>query len=154
MRQEVVHVSNGNVVKYGGDIIQRVISFNTQTGLKANPNAVFFELASQMAVERPHTLIQAILDENDKLVGHCITHINELYGYRTAMIYQLHVDDDAREATRQDMFDDGWNQIVAWAENAGCQAIRAWAMNGKLAKVFEKYGLVQKPFTFVEVGII
>jgi len=153
VRQEVVHISNGNVVKYGGAIIQRVISFNIQTGLKANPNSVFFELASQMAAERPHTLIQAILNGNENLVGHCITHVNELYGYRTAMIYQLHVDEDARDDTRQDMFDDGWNQIVAWAENAGCKAIRAWAMNGKLAEVFGKYGLQPKPFTFVEVEI-
>lgn len=153
MRQEVVHVSNGNVVTYGGDIIKRVIAFCVQTGLKAEPMHVWAELSSQMSVSQPHTLVQAIVTDEGKLVGHCITHINELYGYRTAMIYQLHVDEDARDDTRQDMFDDGWNQIVTWAEAAGCKAVRAWAMNGKLAEVFKKYGLKPKPYTFVETEI-
>jgi hypothetical protein len=153
VRQEVVHVSNGNVVTYGGDIIKRVVAFNVQAGLKGDPLHVFHELATQMVVNQPHTLIQAIVTDEGKLVGHCITHINELYGHRTAMIYQLHVDEDARDDTRQDMFDAGWNQIVSWAEAAGCKAIRAWAMNGKLAEVFKKYGLKPKPYTFVETEI-
>lgn len=153
MRQEVVHISNKNVIQYGGAIIQRVVAFNIQTGLKASPEHVFFELTGQMVAKQPHTLIQAILTDAGKLVGHCITHINELYGYRTAMIYQLHVDEDAREDTRQDMFDAGWDQIVTWAEAAGCEAVRAWAMNGKLAEVFKKYGLKPKEYTFVETEI-
>lgn len=153
MRQEVIHIANGNVVKYGGDIIKRVIAFNVQTGLKADPDHIFFELASQMMATQPHTLVQACLTDDDELVGHCITNIQELYGYRTAMIYQLHIDDDARDANRQEMFDDGWNQIVSWAEAAGCQAVRAWAMNGKLAEVFKKYGLKPKEFLFVETEL-
>lgn len=153
MKQEVVHFSNGNVVTYGGDIIKRVNAFNVQMGLKADQNHVFNELANQMVANQPHTLVQAITTDDGELVGHCITHINELYGYRTAMIYQLHVDEDARDADRQEMFDDGWNQIVTWAEAAGCQAVRAWAMNGKLAAVFRKYGLKPKEYTFVETDI-
>ena len=154
MRSEVVHAANGNVHLYGGAVIERVNSFNVRHGLKANPTNVFAELSYQMVTQQPHTLVQVCLTEADEVVGHGVTLIQELYGYRTAMIYQLEMDDHARNETREQVFKSGLDQILAWAENGGCQAIRCWAMNKKLAEVFKRFGFVDKDFRFCEVGIV
>jgi len=150
LRQIVVHVSNGNAHLYGGQVISRVIAFNERFGLKANPANVFAELSFQMAVDNPHTLVQACLTEADEVVGHAVTMVQDLYGYRTAMIYQLAIDDSARNSTREAMLQDGFNQISSFAEAAGCKAIRAWAQNKKLTEVFNRFGLKNKEFAFIE----
>lgn len=153
MRYVVVHVANGNAHLYGAEVISRVIKFNERYDLKANPAAVFAELSQQMSVPQPYTLVLAGLSESDKVVGHLIAHIQELYGYRTAMIYQLEIDRGEETVDRDEMWKQGWDQILAWAEQAGCQAIRCWAMNGKLVEVFRRFGFADKDFHFCEVEI-
>jgi len=150
MRQEVVHVSRNNAHLWGAAVIARVVAFNERYHLKANPNFVFAELAFQMAADAPHTLVQVCLTDSDEIAGHAITTVQELYGYRTAMIYQLEIDDWARNASREDMLKSGFDQIETWAESCGCRAIRAWAQNKKLAEVFARFGLKEKEFTFIE----
>jgi hypothetical protein len=154
VRSEVVHAANGNVHLYGGAVIERVNSFNARHSLKANPTNVFAELSYQMVTQQPHTLVQVCLTEENEVVGHAVTLIQELYGHRTAMIYQLEIDDLARDKSREEMLRSGLNQIVAWAENGGCQEVRCWAMNKKLAEVFKRFGFADKDFRFCEVGIV
>lgn len=149
MRPEIVHVGAGNAHLYGGRVIERVVSFNRRYNLPSNPEFVFAELAQQMTVENPHTLVQVMLDKNDIIMGHGITSVQELYGFRSAMVYQLEVDREVREG-REEAFAEGLKQILTFAKNAGCKAMRAWAMNEALAKVFEKYGMKRKEFVLIE----
>jgi hypothetical protein len=151
VRHEIVHSSAGNCHQWGCDIIKRVVDFNTRTGLGADPTHVFAILSQQMVVDVPQILVQAIIDE-ERLVGHCVTICQDLFGERTAMIYQLEIDDDARNG-REEMLRSGWDQISAWAEHAGCTSIRAWAQNKRLAEVFKRFGMDNKDFQFVEAKI-
>lgn len=150
MKAVIVHASQGNAHKYGGDVIKRVVAFNEKRGLGAQPEFVFAELSAQMYVTDPHTLCLACVDDDDKVKGHAIVHMLDMYGYRTAMIYHLEIDDDARDETRKAMFTQGWNLMEEWARRIGCKAMRAWAMNKKLSEVFQQYGLERKDFVFVE----
>lgn len=150
MRSVIVHVSNGNVSKYGGDVVARAVAFNENRGLKCEPEMVFAELSVQMCIADPHTLCLACVDDDDRVRGHAITHIHDLYGYRTAMVYHLEIDEDARDETRLGMLTQGWDQIEKWARGVGCGAIRTWAMNPKLAEIFTQYGFKPEPHVLME----
>jgi len=150
VRSVVVHVTQGNVNKYGGDVIKRVVAFNEKRELRCVPEAVFAELAAQMCAMEPHTLCLACVDENGLVRGHAITHIHDLYGYRTAMVYHLEIDEDARDETRMAMLAQGWDQIEEWAQKTECGAIRTWAMNEKLAEIFTHYGFEAQEHVLME----
>lgn len=150
MKAVVVHVSQQNANKYGGDVIRRVVAFNSKNGLKAEPENIFAELSTQMYMTDPNTLCLACVDDDDCVRGHAVIHAQDMYGYRTAMIYHLAIDDDARDETRVEMLDQGWVLIEDWARLIGCKAIRAWAMNKQLSKIFSKYGLKPKEYVFME----
>jgi hypothetical protein len=150
VKSVVVHISKGNVNRYGGDIVKRAVAFNDKRGLKCVPEAVFAELSAQMCMEAPHTLCLACVDDEEKVRGHAISHINELYGYRTAMVYHLEIDEDARDDTRMAMLMQGWEQIEEWARVNGCKAIRTWAMNEKLAEIFSRYGFEAQSHVLME----
>jgi hypothetical protein len=153
VRQEVVHAGSENVHLYGGEVISRVLAFNARNDIQASPTSVYWELSSQMVAPNPHTLIQACLTEENEVVGHAVTMIQELFGYRTAMIYQLEIDDSPRDEDREQMLIAGFTRIRSFAEESGCQAIRAWAINSKLADVFSRFGFENKDFQFIEVKI-
>jgi len=150
VRSVVVHISQGNVNRYGGDVVKRAVAFNQKRGLKCVPEMVFAELSNQMCMAEPHTLCLACVDEDDVVRGHAISHINELYGHRTAMVYHLEIDKEARDETRMAMLLQGWDQIEEWARRTGCQAIRTWAMNEKLAEIFSRHGFDAQPHVLME----
>lgn len=150
MRSVVVHVSQGNVSKYGGDVVKRAVAFNQKRGMNCIPELVFAELSSQMCTTDPHTLCLACVEPDGSVRGHAITHINELYGYRTAMVYHLEIDEDARDETRMAMLMQGWDQIEEWARRMGCKAVRTWAMNEKLAEIFARHGFVDQGHVLME----
>lgn len=150
MRSVVVHVSQGNVSKYGGDVVKRAVAFNRKAGLDCAPELVFAELSAQMCISEPHTLCLACVDEGEVVKGHAITHINELYGHRTAMVYHLEIDEGARDETRMAMLMQGWDQIEEWARRMGCKAIRTWAMNETLAELFSRHGFVAQEHVLME----
>lgn len=152
MRLEIVHVGCGNVHVYGGIVVNRVIAFNEKYGLKADPTHVMVELTNSMVATEPTALVLVGVSDGGAVVGHAIVLLQELFGIRTAMIYQLEFDDDAIDG-REDVMQQGWNQIESWADNHHCTAIRAWAMNEKLAEVFRRFGLENKNYQFVEVEI-
>lgn len=152
MKLEIVHVSNGNAHVYGGIVIHRAISFNERYGVRADPEFIFAELSAQMTVQDPHTLIQVATNDAGLVVAHGITHLQIMYGVRNAMIYQLEADEGEVEG-RAEMLHDGLEQIKGWAKTAGCETVRAWAMNTKLAEVFKKYEFEDKDYHFIEVGI-
>ena len=150
MKSVVVHASQGNVSRYGGDVVKRVVAFNEKRGLNCIPEVVFADLATQMCSADPHTLCLACIDDDDKVRGHAVSHIQELYGYRTVMVYHLEIDDDARDETRAAMLAQGWNQIEEWARLNECRAIRTWAMNERLAEIFSRYGFEAQPHVLME----
>lgn len=150
MRSIIVHISQGNVHKYGGDVMKRVVAFNQKRGLKCVPELLFAELSNQMCAADPFTLCLACVDENDEVKGHAITHIHDLYGYRTAMVYHLEIDESARDETRMEMLMQGWDQIEEWARKMGCKAVRTWAMNAKLAEIFTRHGFKDQEHVLME----
>jgi len=150
MRSVVVHVSQGNVSKYAGDVVKRAVAFNRKRSIECVPEVVFAELSVQMCVPEPHTLCLACVEDDDTVRGHAVTHINDLYGYRTAMVYHLEIDKDARDETRMAMLMQGWDQIEEWARRMGCKAIRTWAMNEKLAELFSRHGFVAQDHVLME----
>jgi len=150
MRSVVVHVTNGNANRYGGEIVKRAVDFNKRHGMKCVPEMVFAELTSQMYAVDPHTLCLACVDDDDSVRGHSVSHIFDLYGYRTAMVYHLEIDKDARDETRMAMLMQGWDQIEEWARKAGCGAIRTWAMNKALAEIFSRHGFEAQSHVLME----
>lgn len=153
MNHAVVHVCNRNVSKYGGAVIDRAIAFNSRYGLKADPEILMALLTNEMFAPEPQTLVQAAVTEDGRLVGHCITLLQELFGDRTAMVYQLEIDEGDHDNNREEMLRSGWDQISAWADHHGCRSIRAWAMNPKLAEVFHRFGLENKDYQFLEIEL-
>lgn len=150
MRSVVVHISQGNVNKYGGDVVKRAVAFNLKRGLKCAPELVFAELSAQMCAADPHTLCLACVDDDEVVRGHSVSHVNDLYGYRTAMVYHLEIDEEARDETRMAMLMQGWDQIEEWARRTGCKAIRTWAMNAKLAEIFARHGFKPQEHVLME----
>jgi len=150
VKSVIVHISQGNVSLYGGDVVKRAVAFNERRGLPCTPELVFAELASQMCASDPHTLCLACVDEAGNVRGHAISHIQELYGHRTAMVYHLEIDKDARDETRMAMLMQGWDQIEEWARMSNCKAIRTWAMNKKLAEIFSRHGFEAQPHVLME----
>lgn len=149
MKPEIVHAALGNAHLYAGEVIRRVVAFNLKHELPALPEHVFGELASQMLQDPPHTLVQVMLNSEDMPIGHGVTHIQELYGYRTAMIYQLEIDPEWKEG-REDALKAGLDQIMTFAENERCKAVRAWAMNKKLVQIFGRFDFKPKEYVFIE----
>jgi len=45
---------------------------------------------------------------------------------------------------------EGWEHIENWARAMQAGAVRTWAMNDKLAKVFTRYGLEAEPHVLME----
>jgi hypothetical protein len=153
MRSVVVHASQGNAHKYGGEIIRRAVKFNEKRNLGCVPEYLFAELSQQMFAAEPHTLCLACVDSDESVRGHAIIHVQEMYGYRTAMVYHLEIDDEARDETRMAMLNQGWDQIEEWARRNKCQAVRTWAMNETLANIFTRHGLEPKKYVFMEKNL-
>ena len=153
MKHEIVHVAYDNVHVYGGTVIDRVIAFNERYGLPADPSFVMVELTNQMVSQDPWVLVQVFTNDAGVVVAHGITMLQDLFGYRTAMIYQLELDDGARDEDREERLREGFNQIEQWADHHQCKAIRAWALNPKLAEIFRRFGLKNKDYQFIEAEI-
>ena len=68
------------------------------------------------------------------------------------MITQLEITHESADMRRH-VLEEGWPLVEDWAQINQAKSIKCWAMNPKVAKVFEKFGLKDKGVTVMEVKL-
>jgi hypothetical protein len=68
------------------------------------------------------------------------------------MVTQLQIDAKRRE-DREETMRQGWEKLDEWARAIGATKIRCWAMNEKVASLFERFGLEPKDYVLMETEV-
>lgn len=152
MRAEIVHISQGNVSKYGGQVLDRVVAFATRTGSDAQPETLWANIAIAMVSPNPAYLVMAAVDDEDAVCGFMVSSLILFHGTYGVFIESAEIDNDARDG-REEMMRAAFTILSDWGRSRGASFIRAWAMNEKLAKVFERFGLGTKPYILIQAGL-
>jgi len=151
MYAEIVHFAYNNCHTLGGPVLHRAAKFAVDNDLDSNPEILWHTLASQMAAQNPDTVVIAAVD-GKKVAGHLVARAVNYDGNVSVMITQLQIDSKMRE-DREETMAMGWAKLEEWAKSINAKNIRCWAMNEKVANLFERFGLVDKGYVLMEIGV-
>lgn len=157
MKLEIVHCSAGNVARLGPQVIERAILFAETYDVLVDPQTLMANIAGQMYAQdgaRWMLILAAVSTEyQDAVVGHAIVELVNNHGRTTAVVSQLQVDKDQRVG-REETIRSGMGVVWTWAKSMGATKIRAWALNEKLARLYESMrGFDRKPYVLVEADV-
>ena len=138
MRFEGVHITEGNVSKYGGIVLERIMSFAGRYGCDVDLQVLWLSIAQSMCSQSPLHIVFVVVD-GESVVGHAVCEITSYYGKKSVTIEQLEIDKGATDG-RAELIDSGLEAIIKWSSRMGADKVSILARNDKVARLFQRLG--------------
>jgi hypothetical protein len=151
MKLEVVSFGARNCHKYGAQVLYRATRFADKYDTDCDPEVLWHTITQSFVQQNPEMLVLAAV-EGKKVVGHLLCRIINNDGTMIALITQLEIDSKKREG-REETMADGMATVHTFAKAWGCQRVRCWARDEKVAKLFTRFGFKPKDYVLMDIGL-